>query len=177
VKLDIEFEQVYKKYTPLVHRMANKFITTYRYFDREDLVQIGYIALWKAWKSYDPERESSFTTHICNCIYRAIDKEFRYFRQEKRGHEKLMKSLYEKKVQKGDKPVTYFDSVMDLSQDVESIVCTNETIQEAIEMDSKVIPLYLSGMTQVEIAEKIGCSQVNVSRRIRKCKELLEKAM
>ncbi len=54
-KLGIPFEEVAMDFTPLVMGMMKRLKI---YKNREEYIQIGFIALWKAYQNYDPEKGS-----------------------------------------------------------------------------------------------------------------------
>jgi RNA polymerase sigma factor, sigma-70 family len=72
-----DFEKVVKELDPLIKSIM-KDLHIYKNF--EDFYQIGRIALWRAWQSYNPER-SSFPTfayhYIRGMMLTALRKEFR----------------------------------------------------------------------------------------------------
>ena len=53
---------VINQYTPLVHKIVNKYSFMAPKHSREDLVQEGFIGLVKAIRKYDPERPTCFMT-------------------------------------------------------------------------------------------------------------------
>lgn len=53
---------VIDQYTPLVHKLVNKYAWMAPKHSREDLVQEGFIGLVRAIKKYDPERPTCFMT-------------------------------------------------------------------------------------------------------------------
>jgi RNA polymerase sigma factor (sigma-70 family) len=53
---------VINQYTPLVHKLVNKYAFMAPKHSREDLVQEGFIGLVKAIRKYDPERPTCFMT-------------------------------------------------------------------------------------------------------------------
>jgi len=53
---------VINQYTPLVHKLVNKYAFMAPKHSRDDLVQEGFIGLVKAIRKYDPERPTCFMT-------------------------------------------------------------------------------------------------------------------
>lgn len=67
-------EQICELYTPLVHKIADKYRNagTYSISANDDRVQDGYRGLLKALRSYDPEKETKFLTYAFNCVRKAV---------------------------------------------------------------------------------------------------------
>lgn len=63
-KLGIPFEEVAEDFTPLVMGMIQRLKI---YKNREEYVQIGFIALWKAYKNFDPEK-GSFSSYAYSYV-------------------------------------------------------------------------------------------------------------
>lgn len=67
-------EMVFKKYLPIINKIAGKYISYARNFGVEfdDLVQEGYIALNNAIDKYDQNAPSLFYSYASLCIGRSI---------------------------------------------------------------------------------------------------------
>ncbi len=62
----MEYKEVCAKYEKMIHKIVNSF----PYFVREDLIQEGYLALYRAYLSYDP-KVASFSTYVYSVIRRS----------------------------------------------------------------------------------------------------------
>ena len=58
------------KYTDIVNMKANKYFMIGA--EKEDIMQEGLIGLFKAIKSFDPEKQSSFKTFANLCVERQL---------------------------------------------------------------------------------------------------------
>ena len=67
-------EQICDMYTPLVHKIADKYRNAgaYSISANDDRVQDGYQGLLQALRSYDPEKETKFLTYAFNCVRKAV---------------------------------------------------------------------------------------------------------
>lgn len=76
---EINYEIIYEKYTPLIYKLACKYKKICLKFGYEinDIMQVGYIALFKAVRNYSYENESMFYTFLMHVIENAIISEIR----------------------------------------------------------------------------------------------------
>lgn len=149
-------------------------------FSIED-ADIGYIALCKAAKSYKPDIGYAFTTYAIKCIM----NEFLYNKRKENGrlHDTYHMSLDKPvAVDSEGKEITLLDVVPDttsLEGDViysEFINKYNEYLKTLSDKHRNIILLYHQGLTQREIADKVGGTQAHISRIIRKVnKEFIHK--
>lgn len=67
-------EQICDMYTPLVHKIADKYRNSgaYSISANDDRIQDGYQGLLQALRSYDPEKDTKFLTYAFNCVRKAV---------------------------------------------------------------------------------------------------------
>lgn len=67
-------EQICDMYTPLVHKIADKYRNAgaYSISANDDRIQDGYQGLLQALRSYDPEKDTKFLTYAFNCVRKAV---------------------------------------------------------------------------------------------------------
>ena len=67
-------EQICEMYTPLVHKIADKYRNSgaYSISANDDRIQDGYQGLLQALRSYDPEKDTKFLTYAFNCVRKAV---------------------------------------------------------------------------------------------------------
>ena len=67
-------EQICDMYTPLVHKIADKYRNagSYSISANDDRIQDGYQGLLEALRSYDPEKDTKFLTYAFNCVRKAV---------------------------------------------------------------------------------------------------------
>lgn len=75
---DINYEIMYEKYTPLIYKLASKYESLCKKFGYEidDIMQIGYIALFKASVAYRYDN-NMFYTYVMHVIENNIVSEIR----------------------------------------------------------------------------------------------------
>lgn len=142
----------------LVYHLVSKEYPTYLH--DEDIIQCGMLGLCKAAEKWDESR-SKFSTFAMFCIRSEIQMEFR----RRLRHQGIFSLDYEYDGEDGetttladcvigDEDVPYFDIGVDLSQ--------------LNEKEKKMVELLLTGMTQVDIANKLGVTKQYVNRVVRK---------
>ena len=67
-------EQICDMYTPLVHKIADKYRNSeaYSISANDDRIQDGYQGLLQALRSYDPKKDTKFLTYAFNCVRKAV---------------------------------------------------------------------------------------------------------
>ena len=67
-------EQICDMYTPLVHKIADKYRNagSYSISASDDRIQDGYQGLLKALRSYEPDKDTKFLTYAFNCVQKAV---------------------------------------------------------------------------------------------------------
>lgn len=137
----------------LVYYIVNKYFYNFRGDD--DVIQSGLIGLWKACKSYDPDK-SKFATYASKCILNQIRL---YFRHESKYTNNVSVSLDENITisNDGDEVCRY-----DLLEDLVAIYCMDDF--ELTHKETQVLHLKSKGYTDLEISKKLNLSQPYVSR-------------
>jgi RNA polymerase sporulation-specific sigma factor len=77
----VAIDRVLKQYTPLVHKIVNKYCFMAPRHSREDLVQEGLIGVVKAIRTFDPERGNRFMTWIYPNVRIAVQGAARKYKQ------------------------------------------------------------------------------------------------
>ena len=132
---------------------------------KEDLIQVGMLALWRCCEKYDPERGTKFSTYAYESI------------------RKSMTCLLVREVKKTSQTVSFSEPVKsDCTITYEDVVTSNEDIYHRIEVfeiiqgvysklpqkEQKIIEMILKEYTQTEIAEKFKMSKSNVGKIVKK---------
>ena len=174
-KLALEF--LIDKYKELVSMKTSKFFMIGG--EKEDIMQEGLIGLFKAVKSYNPEKQNSFKTFANLCIERqlitAIKSSNRQKHQPLNSYLSLNMSAYE-----DDEESNLLD-VFDAHkmEDPLEMITKQEyykTVEDAIDkslsdFEKQVLNRYMQGESYVQIAEKLDTpvkSIDNAIQRIRK---------
>ena len=71
---DDSFNILMKKYQPLIYKVSKEYYPTFKKFgyEIEDLMQLGYITLYKASSFYNVYNESMFYTYFKRSLNNAI---------------------------------------------------------------------------------------------------------
>ncbi len=73
---DADIERIFTENKNLVYLVVNKRFPTFIHDD--DVIQSGYIGLWKAITTYD-DKKYAFSTYAYHCIYNEIGMYLRSF--------------------------------------------------------------------------------------------------
>jgi len=68
-------EEIFRRFSRLILKIVSK----YKYRDKEDLYQVGWIGLMKAVKRFDPSKRTKFSSYA----YTLIDGEIKHFLRDK----------------------------------------------------------------------------------------------
>lgn len=137
------------------------------YATDEDIVQVGMLGLCKAANSWN-ESKGTFSTFAIPSIYNTICKEFR-----SRNRHKPTYSLEYNYSESDDDPLTLGDMLVGDS-DVDW-VDIEELCSPLSERERTIVEMKRTGLTQPEIAKKLGVSQQCVSSYLRQAKLRMEK--
>lgn len=162
----------------LIHYVANSFSTTG--IPHDELVSIGTVGYTKALNNYDKDSEAKFSTYAVTCIRNEI---LHFLRKEKKHTENTILSGTYLFTDKDGNALTVDDTLSNEMKNkindevyVEDLILFKEDLailMEAIKKLPKreqmiVINRYgLNGgkvLTQVQIGNKLGMSQANVSK-------------
>ena len=149
--------------------------------DTEDVIQEGMMGLFKAIRSFDPEKEASFRTFAEICVHRQIVDAIRG--ATRRKHSPLNESVsLDKPVEEGEEK-TLRDLLKDPNVNLEERVIFNEE-WEALFQQAKTLfsPLewlvwneYMNGKSKNEIAWATGHSGKSIDNALQRMKRKLMK--
>jgi len=113
---EINYEIIYKKYKPLVYKIASKYKKIYKAFGYEmpDIMQVGYMALFKAVDTFCMD-ESMFYTYLVKLIENAIVAEIRRNNTLKR---KVLNESISYDILVPNTQVTYLEIIPDLNSEI-----------------------------------------------------------
>ncbi len=170
-------EFLINKYKELVNMKVSKFFMVGA--EREDIVQEGLIGLFKAIKSYNPEKQNSFKTFANLCVERQLITAIKTCNRQKHmplnSYLSLNITAYEE-----DEDSSLLD-IFDANQmeDPLDTITKKEyyqTVENAIDkslsdFEKQVLNRYMQGESYIQIAEKLDTpvkSIDNAIQRIRK---------
>lgn len=155
------WEEIVKLYLPFVKS------TVQRYFipnmDRDDLLQEGMLALFKAVKTYDVNKNKDFKSFLEMCVKRQLISALRHATRRK------------------DIPIEGYlpwDENINISLALverELPYLSQEFKQKLSRLESTVLEKYLEGKSYNEIAKELGCSPKSVDNAIQRVKRKLRR--
>lgn len=166
------------KYTDIVSMKAGKYFIVGA--EKEDIIQEGLIGLFKAIKSFDSEKQSSFKTFANLCIERqlqtAIKSSMRQKHMPLNSYLSFNISAYEENDDTNLLEVfeteTAAEDPLDIVTKKEYYNFVEERIEETLsDFEKQVLHRYTNGESYVEIAQKVNApvkSVDNAIQRIRK---------
>lgn len=170
-------EYLINKYKELVNMKVSKYFIIGA--EKEDIVQEGLIGLYKAVKSYSPDKQNSFKTFANMCIERQLITAIKSSNRQKHmplnSYLSLNESAYE-----NDEETSLFDTFNShqIEDPLETI--TKQEYYKSVEIaidkslsdfEKQVLNRYMKGESYVQIAEKLDTpvkSIDNAIQRIRK---------
>ena len=173
-------QQLIEKYKKLVKLKARTYFLVGA--DKEDIIQEGMIGLFKAVRSYDNLKMTSFRTFAEICINRQILTAVKMASREKHKPLNLSVSLNQP-ICYDDSDKTLFDLVDDDNiDDPMNLFLTQERFREIktklkdilSKLEIKVLESYIEGKTYREIALEIKKNTKSIDNAIQRIKTKLE---
>ena len=167
-----------EKYTEVVSMKAGKYFIVGA--EKEDIIQEGLIGLFKAIKSFDPEKQSSFKTFANLCVERqlqtAIKSSMRQKHMPLNSYLSLNISAYDENEDTSLLEVFETENAaedpLDIVTKKEYYTFVEDRIDETLsDFEKQVLHRYTYGESYTEIAEKLDApvkSVDNAIQRIRK---------
>lgn len=153
-----------REHTPLALFTLRKYHPTI--CGDEDIRQVAMIALWKAIKTYNPDKGVPFSTFTIYCINRAISVTLR----DQKAKKRTGTIVYLDDSVPGTENLIYADTITS-THDV-SFFDLEGIEKKLTDEDRDTIDLILSCKNQSEIARKTGQSGATVSRKVRRVRQI-----
>ena len=168
----IEFlteDEVCIKFKPMIIKEVKSWS---KYYDYDDMFQISYIGLLKAYRKYDIKFGYSFSTVAISYIRYEMLRETRTERRRKKKGKVMFLSLNKVIGFSNNIPV----EIVDISKDKENIIDKVENkifltkiINSLPKEEKRIIKLiYMEDKTQVQVAKELDITQVQVSRKLKR---------
>lgn len=145
--------------------------------DKEDLLQEGMLGLFKAIRSFEPDRGASFFTYANQCIMNQMFSAVSSAKRKK--HSILNESVPLSEIDDASQEAAfiYADGPEAFILEQEAEAQLRSRIEKALSpMENKVLAQYLQGMNYREIAEQTGKSEKSIDNALqrirRKVKEV-----
>lgn len=168
-------EQRFKENTALVGFISQKHFKCYMGTQRhEDIMQEGYLALWRSCCKFDENLGFQFSTYAGNSIRYAMQK---FLRKENKAYEKTV-SIDTVIAEDGEgSEVCIIDTLFVMPEDrgTESLVEFCISLLE--EFDQQIVRVLLEQHTQQETATICNTSQASVSRCLAKFRKIVLEEM
>jgi RNA polymerase sigma-B factor len=160
-----ERDRVIASYLPLVHAVARRFARSAE--QREELVQVGSLALVRAVDRLDSARPASRTAYLARCV----DGEVRHHLRDGAAVVRVPRSADPTTASAGTarRPLDVADADPASDEDMEDAACTRALVRRAAtaldhrERHAVALRYYL-GLSQQEVADELGISQPLASR-------------
>ncbi len=127
-------------------------------YDMEDLMEIGYIALWEATKHFDKARGYTFTSALKGFVRQQYNRLYNEAYREKRGGGEISASWDE--LEEINKERYSYDDHSDLyvADFLKALTGTAKQVAE----------LLLDGVSKGDIAKALGCTGATVSYYVKR---------
>ncbi len=180
---DEALEAILSRYKNLVYAKSKPYFLAGA--DDDDIIQEGFIGLYKAVKDFDADRFPFFKVFAGVCVTRhiitAVKAASRKKHQPLNSYVSLDKNTYDE-----DSDTTLLDVIaFDELQDPEAILIDRERVdgmeykinKVLSKLETEVLVCYLEGMSYSEIAAKLGKDTKAVDNAIQRIKKKLENAL
>lgn len=178
---DEAFEYVFRKFRPQATIKSSSYYLAGG--DRDDLIQEGFIGLYKAIMDYNPQKDASFKSFADLCITRQIITAVKAARRLKHTPLNTYVSL-DKPYNEENYDATLLDIIAsDGSSNPETIVIGKENLEQVeIKMEEvlspfecKVLSLYLTGKSYSDIASTLKKDAKSIDNALQRIKKKFEK--
>ncbi len=164
--VDARRERTIESHLPLVRRLARRYAGRGESF--EDLVQVGSLALVSAVDRVPTERASTLTAYVARCV----EGEIRRHLRDRSSVVRVPRRVRAERA--GDALVTDDEAVLELACDerAEDLALSRALVTSAARCldgrERRVVALrYFLDLSQAEVGDAVGVSQVQVSRLLR----------
>ena len=171
-----------KKYSVLVRRKARTYFLVGA--DREDIVQEGMIGLFKAVRSYNPDKQSGFRAFADLCITRQMITAIKCATRQKHTplntYISLDRPLYDEEyevtlmdVLSGNEKIANPEDIIISQEQYESM--EQSLAKDLSSFERGVLSYYLQGKTYQEIGDILGKNYKSIDNALQRIKKKIEK--
>ena len=113
---DNNFDFLYEKYQPLIYKIVREYLYIFKRYGYEidDLLQIGYLTLYKCSYLYQEESNAKFYTYLSTSIKNALNSEIRVNETKKR---QVLNNAFSYDNKLPNSEYTYIDLLSDKKED------------------------------------------------------------
>jgi RNA polymerase sporulation-specific sigma factor len=153
-----------QKYGSYVDFLSRPYSVMWGKSVHEDLVQIGFLGLLRAVRTYDTELSASFKTYAAHCVRNALTDEVRKMKRQGQTVELV-----------GDETSSNEASISDKVVENEIVSAFYDAVAERFgERDKDVIKMYFSAMSYKDISDRLGMTTKDVDNTIQKIKKKIQ---
>lgn len=173
---ETSMEYLMKKYECIVRKKANTYFLIGS--EHDDVVQEGFIGLYKAICDYDQSKRSSFSSFAELCITRQIITSIKSATRQKHMPLNSYVSLY-KPAHEDSSERTLLDTLMSsterdpqdylLKQEKKSLI-KSKLMKALTKLEREVLTLYLQGCSYEEIAAKLKRKEKSIDNALQRVK-------
>ena len=171
------------RYKDIVSMKANKFFMVGS--EKDDILQEGYIGLYKAVKSFDAEKQNSFKTFANICIERQLITAVKNSNRQKHIPLNSSVSLNANAYDEGESDTTIIE-ILDTNKNAEDPleIITKKEYFDSVEKDideklsdfeKKVLKYYKNGESYAKIATRLGTIVKSVDTAIQRIRKKAQK--
>lgn len=188
IKSDNKFalEHLMNRYKDLVNIKVSKYYIVGA--EREDIVQEGLIGLYKAIKSYQPDKQNSFKSFAGICIERQLITAIKTSNRQKHmplnSYISLNKDAYENDDESNNTDLVgvldanIIEDPLDMITKKEYYQLVENTIDKSLStFEKKVLNCYMQGESYIEIAQKLDASVKSIDNAIQRIRKKAIKGM
>ena len=166
-----EFNYLYSKYQPLIYNCVSKYTTFFKKYgyDLDDLLQIGYITLYKASRKYSESNNALFFTYFKRSIKNALINEIKLNSTLKK---EVLNNAFSYDIKVNDSDITYLDLIPNKEDRI-----SNELIVLLIKFKNSmpyemswVFELFYNGYNESEIGLLLNKDESTIKKYLGKIK-------
>ena len=177
---NVALDCLMSRYKDIVNMKASKFFMVGS--EKDDIIQEGYIGLYKAVKSFDKEKQNSFKTFATICIERQLITAVKNSNRQKHMPLNSSVSLNAAAFDEDEDGETTVIEVLDTKKGAEDPleIITKKEYIDAVEknindnlsnFEKDVLKLYKNGYSYVTIADKLKTKVKSVDTAIQRIKK------
>ena len=161
----VEAEKLFEEGKNLVPWIVNQFLSRTPHLEREDLMQLGYLGLWKACLFFDYRGKLSSLAVAC------IRNEIGLYLRKRDNREVMgLLSLNQELLEgEGDTFLDLLEDTADYFGFVESGIY--DFIKKLSDREKLIVECQLGGLNRVSASKVIGISQSHYSRLLKRVRE------
>lgn len=182
----LALEHLINRYRNLVNIKVSKYYMAGA--EREDIVQEGLIGLYKAIKSYQPDKQNSFKSFAGICIERQLITAIKTSNRQKHmplnSYISLNKDAYENDDDSGNADLmeildaNVIEDPLDMITKKEYYQTVESTIDKSLSnFEKRVLNCYIQGESYVQIAEKLDAPVKSIDNAIQRIRKKAIKGM